>query len=562
MIEPSLSTALSPREDMPNIHLIDRPAGSGKTRARIKDVIRAVKAGYKVIWTTPTVGVLQRETFKRLTGESSFDELDEYLSDLDVYLINATVREEEGYTDIGSMIYQVVLDDIEMMPGEGRVFLCSWVGFQASGSLRRAAKFRAFPKTRLIVDEVPEVLAFTFYQSADVNFRDYLSFSKGIVTPLPEQQAHWEAAVKGVSNNSVFDDSDRLKELAALLINPEYVTTLAKHSIRAKIHLTSYLLPSVFSSFKEVEVLGANSRHSLMYLLYTKWGVRFRINEKYEDDRRPIDHLGDLFTIVPIQDVAITKNAMSKKAKARWVVGRLFDIVKAFYGAEKPFIYCVNNAVNVGPMPEQAYKTASMLHGSNEYTNFEAAAFLCSLNPGLEFLQDLEERWGIDYGVYLRARTAEVIYQYSYRIKARLGDRSLATRYLIVVLDRMSAAALREKIPGSVVDESYIEEDPEQKFAGNAGNGIAGFLRLTPPESQRLREYKALVDKCHKEGRMISVQDALSTTGPTRYNNLIAMAENNDVSITDLEAILLGFDGRSIFPKPVLSKLDFGFSNI
>ena len=103
MIDPSLSTALSPPEDMPDIHLIDWPAGTGKTRAVIKDVIRAVKAGYKVIWTTPTVGVLQRETFKRLTGESSFDELDEYLSDLDVYLINATVREEEGYTDIGSI---------------------------------------------------------------------------------------------------------------------------------------------------------------------------------------------------------------------------------------------------------------------------------------------------------------------------------------------------------------------------------------------------------------------------------------------------------------------------
>jgi hypothetical protein len=555
----TLNDALSPPEDMPPIRLIDWPAGTGKTRAVIKDVVRAVRDGYKVIWATPTVGVLQAETHARLTGENAIDELGEYLADDDVYVFNATLREEEGYHDIGSMIAQEVLRDIEQAPDEGRVFLCSWVGFLAASQLRSSGKFKAFPKTRLIIDEVPEVLAFTFYQSNDVDFTDYLTFKDKLVKPLKEQQSHWEAVAKGVSNNSVFEHG-RLKELAALLVHPDYITTVAKHRKQAQLYLTSYLRPNVFQSFKEVEVLGANSQHSLMYLLYAKWGVKFQINTKYSSDMRTTEPLGDLFTIVPIQDLPVTKNAMEKKPKAKWVMERLVSIVREFYGEDRPFIYCVNNGVKLTKMPAHANKTSSMLQGSNDYTAYEAAAFLCSLNPGREFTLDLEERWQIDYGDYLRAKTAEVIYQYSYRIKARLGVRTSGDKYLIVVLDRTSAAALKEKIEGSRVDESYIEVDPEQKHTGNAGGGITGFLKVTPAESKRLRDWRTVVAESQKVNVSVTVQEALSTTGATRYNGLLDMAAKYKVSIDDFESILLGAAGLSVFPQPLLTALDHGFT--
>ena len=556
----TLMKALRPPEDMPDIHLIDWPAGSGKTRAVIKDVIKAVKKGYKVVWTTPTVGVLQAETLARLIGDSVLDGLDEYLSEYDVHICNAQLREEEGYPDIGSMISQKVLDDIEQAPSEGRVFLCSWVGFLAAKQLRSATKFLNFPKSRLIIDEVPDVVEFSFYQSKDVNFGNYLSFSDDVVEPLADQVSHWELTTKGRSGNSVFDESTRLKALAELLVHPSYVTTKASYKKAAQMHLTSYLKPNIFSSFKEVEVLGANARDSLMCLLYSRWGVSFQINKKYNDDRKNTESLGDLFTIVPIQDEAVTKNSMTKTHKARWVMKRLLAIVEGFYGEAKPFIYCLNNGVKAGLMPVHAKETDTMLQGSNEYIEYEAAAFLTSLNPGREFLLDLEKRWGIDYGSYLRAKTAEVSYQYSYRIKARLGNRSLADRYLIVVLDRLNAAALSEKIEGSVVDQSYLQEDPEHHYNGNAGRGITGFLKVDQADNKFLRRCKSEIKVYREHKPAASLSEALSVLGGIKYKKLLSMANKYDVGVSEFEAVILGAKGSAIFPRPGLAALGYGFS--
>jgi hypothetical protein len=544
MSKSTLNDALSPPEDMPAIHVLDWQAGSGKTRAVIKDIMSHVRDGYKIILTTPTIGVLQEASYDRLTNDR--DGLGESLTPKQVVKINddeAMVNDESVTRYLISRLSR----DIEDHPKTGRVFMCSWEAYsRVTAELQRLGLHHL--KVKLIIDEVPSVVEHVRYASNSMvpRVRAMLDMDDrhNVLINTKDKEKWLKLSREVKTGDDAFDSSEHLKKTARYLMDPNWLTTIVEES-EGRLLFTFYLKPQVFACTNDVKLLGANLKQSLMYWIYTKCGIDFIDDVSLEADRREsVFPNGDKFTIAPLQEENLSTNQIRAPDKARWMMELAVEIIHDHFERDEPFIYCVNNGVRM-PSPSHAKNTKVMLQGTNEYDDYCAAAFLCSMHPGAEFTLDLRVHWNITAAQYFHACQIETIYQYAMRLEARKGHAAIGEKYLVVVGDLRSAKQLRAKIKGSSISlAGMVQVNEGDPAVGMLGSGRWGALIADKRQLDRLNVYFRNAKSAKDDG--MEMRELLSGTQDT---NLKKLAEELNVPVGNLYAVLSGVSGSEVFPR-------------
>lgn len=479
------------------VDLLTWPAGAGKTRAVLQDVIREVREGGTVLWLTPTVEVLQKATVKRLTGEDRSDGFANYLLPELVEQHNVSAADAQGRS-VGAALSASLNAYFSRDEREGRVFLASWQGYvQAFRMLQPCVKRGDL---RVVIDEVPEIRRQETSYLADVpegvRWETYLNMSDANnlrMSASPEFQRHWRKAVSKQTGSGSDAVTAMLPRLAECLTAPELSLSTLLQQGRERSYFVMYLRPEVLNIGRSVEILAANAEDSLMFKIYSECGIHFRINQKYTELARLNVANGESFTIAPLQERRLSKNQFRRDEDLpRMLVTKAAQIVRRHFGKDERFIFCLPADIGVPTRcPATALSTKTVLSGSNEYKEFHAAAFLAALNMEDIYAAELRDRWGLSRAELDAALGAEACYQYAMRLKGRHGRKLPGEKYLVLVGGMDMAVALQRKIPGSVIDASNLTQGAQGHEVGKRGMGLLGSLaeRLTKAQKGRLTGY-------------------------------------------------------------------------
>lgn len=495
------------REEL-TVDLISWPAGAGKTRTVLQDVIRDVGDGAAVLWLTQTVGVLQEATYARLTGIDRSDGFDAYLPAAQVERHNVDASARDAGKSVGAALSDSLNEYLRVPQREGRVFLASWQGYlQAFKLLEPWVKNSAL---RLVIDEMPNIRRHEVSYIADASAAAAVRWDLLLDTTDtnnlrmchdPEFQNHWRRA-RGRRGAGPLDAvTQSLPVLADCLFGPElWLSTMLERG-EMKTYFSMYLRPEILNIGGSVEILAANAEDSLMFKIYSQCGVNFRTNIKYAGQGRLDMQNGESFVIVPLQKGRLSKHQYTQDAQlAKKLVAKAAHVVGEKFRDGEPFIFCLPAPVRLPPgsLPTGARKTSSGLAGSNDYKDYLAAAYLAAINLESIYAVELRERWGISREELDLALGIEHCYQYAMRIKGRHGRKVIGEKYLVIAGGMEMAQGLQRKIPGAKIDASYIESSPSVQEAGRRGSGLLGSLPevLTKAQKNRLTGYCRKIQDC------------------------------------------------------------------
>ncbi len=479
------------------VDLISWPAGAGKTRAVLQDVIREVGEGVAVLWLTQTVEILQTATYGRLTGTDASDGFTAYLSPDQVEQHNVRAAEARGRA-VGESLSESLNAYFSQPQREGRVFLASWQGYlQAFRTLTPGVKQSL--GLRIVVDEIPEIrrqeTCYIADASTAVRWQTYLDMADANnlrMSQAPEFQGHWRKALSKHAGGTRDAVTSSMPKLAECLAAPELWLSTMLQQGKARTYFVMYLRPEVLNIGRSVEILAANAEDSLLFKIYRQCGINFRINSKYTELARLSVDNGECFTIVPLQERRLSKNQYAQdKELAQKLLAKAAQSVRAHFARDERFIFCLPAGVRMPRCPPSAASTKTVLSGSNAYKDMHAAAFLAAMNLEDVYALELRERWGFTRTELEAAFGVECCYQYAMRLKGRHGRKVAGEKYLVLVGGLEMAEGLQRKIPGSVIDPSHLQPAPGNHEAGKRGAGLLGSLPalLTKAQKNKLTGY-------------------------------------------------------------------------
>lgn len=226
-----------------------------------------------------------------------------------------------------------------------------------------------------------------------------------------------------------------------------------QEGLAEQIHAFSILKPTVFDGFASVTIAGAVFKDSLLYRLWSSYGVVFEEHRPITKTLRYIQHQnGDKLTVRYITDLDWSKSLRDKPIKSddgtvvKTVKEAVLETVMQHMNDE-PFVWMGNLDVPDNALP--GVRLPNTPHGINCYQGFHKAVIMSALNPSPAAFRFLDTQ-GVEGDEVKNALYRQAVYQAAMRTSLRNPNDE--TPKEVIVMDRKTAEWLIDLFPGSHLD--------------------------------------------------------------------------------------------------------------
>lgn len=203
-------------------------------------------------------------------------------------------------------------------------------------------------------------------------------------------------------------------------------------------------LPTLFYGFKSVTFLRANFERSITYKSFTNNGIKFKINQKIQNELLYSEYPKlENTTIKYLTDNDFSKNMRNKDDNEAVILN---EIIFNDIGQGNRFLLTTNNdsASHVKKIIKEFNLNCEFVtpksDGRNDLIDHDKVVFLAAMNPKINHIKGLENL-GIDINTLKRDMYIEAVIQFIWRGKIRKDP---TVEYTIYVPDKRAALAISE----------------------------------------------------------------------------------------------------------------------
>jgi hypothetical protein len=477
-----------------SIRYVSAPAGSGKTHTVLDKAIELALDEKRLLIASPT-RVLIGETSESFRRRGAFVHSHVIVTEDNADSLHVSLQP----ASVTSRLVRKLKEPV----GKGEVIFCAHAGFV------RLPEIGDIHECHAIVDEVPQI-----YRSYDIPIDAEVRSLLPFLQPGPSD-------FNGISSTRLtrsprrlkLGTNEHLKNLAWDLYSKHAFVHISDESLRAlaeplsdrKLHAFRITLPSLVNRFESALFLAANFEKSLLYLLWSKLGVRFVKDAGLSGKLRPTVLKGSRARICYATDHPWSKALQKKKVgdSGERVIDLVGKLVEDFFGPnDGDFLWVANRDFrdDLFRSCPNAIQIPNISQGLNSYQDRHKIAFLSALNPtpaDFGFFRKL----GIDSDQVKAAFFYEPAYQAATRTSLR--DPNSNEPVTIIVMDRATAEYVHEQLPGSTIEKLPWSIDqfatpktpgPKSKHLNNAAKQKAYRLR----RNAALAAHDAFLDQIAK----------------------------------------------------------------
>ncbi|NVK20869.1 MAG: hypothetical protein HWE30_19500 [Methylocystaceae bacterium] len=444
------------------IKLVDALAGAGKTYNACKWAVERASAGQKVMIVQPSIKLLQQteadlKPMIKASGQ------------------HVPLRRFDTDALDGQSVTKSVMTFLKDYPqGRSVIAMMTHQAFDLLPYFHRAQDWV------VIYDELPVV-------DMDLTMRVPRSHNMfmGYVQPVDQSDDYCKLIARENNGLRKFTRGDDdvyqpLQSFAHKMLDEHwnvYAIKLNYHDVvigndlekKTKLSLFAILKPTKFKDFRETVIMGACAMESVMYRLWSSWGVRFEEHSEIMAGLQYHQHNnGNRLNVHYFSDEAWSKNLRDKtmeESDTTVMDGMLSELMVRLKDQE--FLWVANNDVedNVFADCEGATRLSNISHGLNSYQHIDHVAFLSALNRTPAHFKFLQAQ-GINAGELRDALVHQTTYQSVMRCSLRNPNANHPVN--VYVTDMITAEWLGNIFPGSAVS-CFAPEGfafPEQKQRG------------------------------------------------------------------------------------------------
>ncbi|MCG5238126.1 DEAD/DEAH box helicase family protein [Xanthobacter oligotrophicus] len=483
------------------IKYIDKPAGSGKTRFLISEVLEMARWGRKVLAVLPTKALIEQVYSDLIAGSGS---------KIRVVRIHEDALPEPPKGSSNKSPPKVISSTVAYFNGadqDGQVLLITRSTFEA------VSNFHGAEYWDLIFDECPEAVAEYSIEVPEKHaiLTDHLEISEdGYFVPLKVKN---NGEVQKIVQNAAKDDVLAVfRDIAKQLTTPGwdcYVNNINYDNLKSgdsradKFSVFVVRNTTVLSKFRSCTLISARFKETLFYKIMSTRGVDFvEYGERFNNVFRTDDELGFDFDEHENGEL-LEIHYLPIERWSKHIIQNYPELISSFIGyaieqfAGKDFIFQSNKMVggkgvdNSSLIKVGGIELGSVAHGLNGYRHIDNAFIYPAYNPHVEYKKFLNYLGltddDINIGIHCHG-----IYQALMRISLR--DWKSISKKKIIVPDERAAFWLSNVFRGSALKSIPIELPKEN--LGKPGR---------PKQYKDARERKAAQRARDKALRLSSV---------------------------------------------------------
>jgi hypothetical protein len=426
------------------LYYLDALCGAGKTYAATRYAYWLARGGNKVLVVQPS---------KELINKTVREELSR---------LSPPVRHTVLHGDIIRLVTPAIVRHFKDTASGGEILFITHQAFL------RTPFFQGREKWIVIWDEYPQIDQFS-----ELNIPN----NPELIVPFIDLHGHdarysvaspaiggGRARLKEIAENK--DDDlvwSLFKDFADRMLSSKWTTYVLSHqweNLRSgqgnqrRVTSHSLLQPSMFDGFQQVIMLGACFEESLMNLVWSAQGVRFKPfrSRRFTSDLRYLAHQnGGLLRIMYATDEpwskALRDRVLDEAAGAR-VLDVILEKVRAEVG-DQPFVWMGNKDLDNGTFNGlKTERLPNTPHGRNDFQGFHVAVILSALNPPPAHFNFLDAQ-GVSGADVRTGGYKHSVYQAVMRCSLRNPD-DLNPK-TVIVMDRDTAEWLARLFPGCSV---------------------------------------------------------------------------------------------------------------
>lgn len=440
------------------INYVTGLAGSAKTHSAVTWSLQEARKDAKIMFAQPTKE-LNHETLLMLKAQGC--------SDVKITVINSDDYEERVKRSIISHLIESAAEET------GEILLIT------QSAWLTLPHFQGKEKWMVIVDEIPmpvfdisrnipenhhyitnNLILQDFnqiYSSVEVKNRSELDkFRRNV-----RQDRMWNVLMEPISfllspNHTCYIHNANYKNILELTDkqSKQKDEELSKEDIDKKYCLIMFaqLEPRAFAGYKDIIIMGAMFKESLIYNIWSNQGIKFKEFEPISKLLRYHSHTnGKLIDIIYLWNGVWSKTFrdMTVKDTNKTVWQYCSDYAINALG-DDPYIYIVNKDVNSNMKRpfSTGQEVSSVCHGLNKYQDINNIVFLSALNPAPQALSFID-MLGVNVDETRRALYLQSLYQAIMRTSIRNPDNN--DRKKVIVMDKEAADYLHVQFPGSTI---------------------------------------------------------------------------------------------------------------
>jgi hypothetical protein len=551
------------------IHTVDALCGAGKTYQALEWAMQKAEKGEKICFVQPTIALIDQsynDVMKR-KGNRCFS-VERFHSGVDSGEDDSIRRQvidrfKYAYDDFGCIVFISHATFLTLPYFHDRR---SWI---------------------LICDEIPQVV-----DAVERNISlTHSLFTKSIETEERDQLYYRLRAVRvrnqkdSLSNIAVNQNKDDVykvfKPIAEAIVASNRQVFIKKEnwhrivsntSSASRHKFTAHVVLGwwVFKEFKQVILMGAMIKESLLYKLWFH-KVEFAEMSDIQQKLRYTKHeVNGSLTIKYMTDGAWTKNYFSQATDGSDTVFACLEaaISREFDGRE--FLYVANNSIDglFKIHGASAKRLPSFAHGINTYQKYDNVAFMSALNPIPATFGFLSLN-GVSDTELTCAITNQTCYQAVLRCSLRDPDR--CSDKVVIVPSKDTAEWLAQYFTNVTVEQlPELPQLPMKKATGRpkTNAAVAAIHRKRKERKQKLikqvlelsenQELLKMREKCHEN----TIESSISVTESSNFESKITLQcfktkfDAPDINLVleagseiDLQEILKDFWNRTISNK-------------
>ncbi len=474
---------------MAKIQYVNGPCGSGKTTAAIGDAVEKAKRGERVLMAFPSIQMVDQtcQGLREAAGS------------------RIRVHRFDGDTQRPGQVKKALIEHLKLFGDGGQVVLTTHASFLTLPYFHRPENWH------VVIDEIPaghEGFQLNLAEEHRV-LTDHIAVVEDArsnpmyhsVYATPDGQARLEAYVENSRQDEVWR---YVSPVVERILHPDwhvvveassYFGILDRDDLEGRNSLLIYadLKPSVLAGFKSATIMGAWFEQSILYRLWLRQGVEFRVHDGITSRLQFRQHEnGSRLWLLWGYDGPWSKRAKDREVELQdgtkvpmW--NALVETTRQRFAAlGQPLLFVDNKdrqdalvqafaGLDATPIPHSPY-------GHNQFQDRHVIAALPALNPPpYEF--GYLGRLGITADDVRGWIYQQWIYQAMNRTSLR--DRDATEPVTVVVADRDTAEKIAEVYPGCTVEPLGIplKAEPEPKRGGRPRKGQV----LTGAERERRR---------------------------------------------------------------------------
>lgn len=216
------------------------------------------------------------------------------------------------------------------------------------------------------------------------------------------------------------------------------------------IEMHGYVKPSIVDGFNSVTVMGAHFLTSMLYYVWSYYGVKFVPHWAFKGlATRHDQSTCDRITIHYLSEKNWSKNLINKFTENHDLFQMVHQAIGDVIGSDTPYIWCANNSYEDGSEKlVNGERIPNIVHGRNDWCGVNAIIFLSALNFRSSHYSWLEKKFCIRPYWSKVATAFEILYQSIMRTSLRNPDSTEPVT--VIVPDRETAMYLATEIfPGA-----------------------------------------------------------------------------------------------------------------